>query len=210
MKTHHSNICGTLKFVPDRPRELVSGGYDSALLHFDFLQGAVLSRHEIGAIPPSSGISLSPPFILSLAISPTGVAAGGTADGRIWVGLGGEKASSGTSGKKKKKWGGLKAEASFASKTAEGPIVALTFTGARRVVSVTLLGQVAQHNIIGTTELSLEYEWSLQTKAVAKANALAVSRDKIVIGGLTSEGRGVTEVWLRTEGAEPCSGIRSR
>ena len=40
-------ICGTVKFIPDRPRELVSGGYDTAILHFDFLQGNLLSRRDI-------------------------------------------------------------------------------------------------------------------------------------------------------------------
>jgi len=41
-------VCATVKFVPDRPRELVSGGYDTALLHFDFTQGKVLSRLRMG------------------------------------------------------------------------------------------------------------------------------------------------------------------
>ena len=64
MKTRHTNvskqlcrlasgltlaqICSAVKFIPDRPNELVSGGYDSALLHFDFKQGTLLSRFDIG------------------------------------------------------------------------------------------------------------------------------------------------------------------
>ena len=36
-----------MTFIPDRPSELVSGGYDSALLHFDIGQGNILSRFDI-------------------------------------------------------------------------------------------------------------------------------------------------------------------
>jgi hypothetical protein len=41
-------ICGTARFVPNRPSEILSAGYDSALLHFDIAQGSVLSRFDIG------------------------------------------------------------------------------------------------------------------------------------------------------------------
>ena len=41
-----SKICASVAFIPKRPGELVSGGYDSTLLHFDFRQGAILSRRE--------------------------------------------------------------------------------------------------------------------------------------------------------------------
>lgn len=75
-------------------------------------------------------MSLSPPFILSTAVSSTGIVAAGTADGRIWIGTGGEKrpaAATGTSGKKKRsrKWEGLKKDEGLLLKVAEGPIVAL-------------------------------------------------------------------------------------
>ena len=65
MKTRHGNvgtihsdtlctsntlqICGSVSFIPNRHNELVSGGYDSALLHFDFKQGTLLSRFDIGS-----------------------------------------------------------------------------------------------------------------------------------------------------------------
>jgi len=45
---HIHKICGTVRFVPNRPSELLSAGYDSALLHFDITQGSVLSRFDIG------------------------------------------------------------------------------------------------------------------------------------------------------------------
>jgi hypothetical protein len=68
------------------------------------------------------GISLSPPFIIATAISPTGVLAVGTADGRLCIFFGGEKHPS---KKKSKKWGGLNRDEMLAIKVAEGPIVAL-------------------------------------------------------------------------------------
>ena len=77
--------------------------------------------------PPSSGISLSPPFILSLSMSASGLIAAGTADGRVWIGGGGEKRSGVASGKKKRnrKWEGLKDDEAFTTKIAEGPVVAV-------------------------------------------------------------------------------------
>lgn len=68
-------------------------------------------------------MTLSPPFVMSMAMSPTGVLAAGTADGRLWLGFGGERASG--LGKKKKKWQGLNEEDTMMTKVAEGPIVAM-------------------------------------------------------------------------------------
>jgi len=47
MKAGHTNVCDSLSFIPDRPRELLSGGYDKALLHFDYLQGTTLSQFDL-------------------------------------------------------------------------------------------------------------------------------------------------------------------
>jgi hypothetical protein len=128
-------------------RLVVSGGYDCHLLHFDFRRGVLLSRFDLGAFhlaactnlndqhilessqaPDSGGgnISLSPPFITSLAVSSTGVIAAGTADGRLWVGFGGEKSLSAGIKKKKKRrfWEGLKDDSdSFCESVARGPVV---------------------------------------------------------------------------------------
>ena len=79
----------------------------------------------------SSNITLSPPFVISLAMSPNGVIAAGTADGRLWLGFGGEKEERSTSSprtkskrKKRRYWEGLKAEnESSIFSIAEGPIV---------------------------------------------------------------------------------------
>ena len=73
------------------------------------------------------GIGLSPPFIMSMAMSNTGVLAAGLADGRLWLGLKGDKASTSRKGpkKKSKKWEGLDEDESILVKVAEGPIVAM-------------------------------------------------------------------------------------
>lgn len=133
-----------MRFVPDRPNEIVSAGYDSALIHHDAQQGSFLSRHDISkayserlqitladsesAAPPPSeaGLSLSPPFVLGISLSANGIIAACTADGQIWLGCGGEKRSKvgGTKPKKSRKWEGLKQGQNVSRKIAEGPVVA--------------------------------------------------------------------------------------
>jgi len=72
-------------------------------------------------------MALSPPFVMSMAMSTTGVLAAGTADGRLWLGFGGERPSTGGKGtnKKTKKWEGLEENEALLIKVAEGPIVAM-------------------------------------------------------------------------------------
>ena len=55
------------------------------------------------------GMSLSPPFIMSMAMSNTGVLAAGTADSCLWLGFKGDKTSNSGKGpkKKSKKWEGF-------------------------------------------------------------------------------------------------------
>lgn len=69
-------------------------------------------------------MSLSPPFVISMAVSTTGVVAAGTADGRLLIGFGAERGALGK-GKKAKKWEGLNPDETLLIKIAEGPIVAL-------------------------------------------------------------------------------------
>jgi hypothetical protein len=110
------------------------------LLHFDFRQGTLLSKREFGtsflvdrlrtkghtspiaSVPQTTAVSLSPPFVLCLSISSTGTVAAGTADGQIWIGLGGDKK---VSVKKTRKWGGLREDMGLSKKIADGPVVAL-------------------------------------------------------------------------------------
>lgn len=62
-------------------------------------------------------------------MSSTGVLAAGTADGRLWIGFKGDKASKSNPGKgpkkKSKKWEGLDEDEALLIKVAEGPVVAM-------------------------------------------------------------------------------------
>ncbi|KAL0066411.1 hypothetical protein AAF712_006453 [Marasmius tenuissimus] len=66
------------------------------------------------------------------AISPAGALAAGLADGRLWMGFGGEKsASPKPPGKKRaRKWNGLAEEGEIVEKVADGPVVAAAFIDA--------------------------------------------------------------------------------
>ncbi|KAG2139618.1 WD40-repeat-containing domain protein [Suillus bovinus] len=211
MKTSHDNICGTVKFIPDRPSELVSGGYDSRLLHHDFHQRTISSRFDLGMshLSESSGVLMSPPFILSSAMSPSGVLAVGTADGRVWIGTSGEKmsrVSSGTSvNKKRRKWEGLKQDGAFTADVGHGPITALAFIGPRTLFTSTLMGKVTLHEVGGPTadgKLDLSAKWMKATTDVNKVNGIIATGDLIIIGGLSERGEGMIEVWEK----EPKSG----
>jgi hypothetical protein len=68
-------------------------------------------------------VTMSPPFIMSLCIALNGIIAAGTADGKLWLGFGGEKMYSGSKSKKKSKWGGLDPEQASVVSVAEAPIV---------------------------------------------------------------------------------------
>ena len=76
----------------------------------------------IAAPPPSGGVSLSPPFVLSLSVNSTGLVAVGTADGRVWLGGGGEKRQNNKK-KRSRKWEGLKEDEGIWLQVADGPVV---------------------------------------------------------------------------------------
>ncbi|KAI0306618.1 WD40-repeat-containing domain protein [Multifurca ochricompacta] len=195
MKTQHSSICATANFVPDRPSEIISGGYDSALLHFDFRQGMLLSRRVLTSLLQSSTVSFSPPFILCLSVSSTGAIAAGTADGQLWVGLGGDKRNS---VKRTRKWGGLREDMSLSKRIADGPVVALAFLNPTTVITSTLLGNISQHSIRIEGEAG---DWRVdsvsltKTQSIEKVNALAVHGKNITLGGLKADGKGAAEVY---------------
>ncbi|KAI0273585.1 WD40-repeat-containing domain protein [Gloeopeniophorella convolvens] len=195
MRVHHSSICATVRFIPDRPGEVVSGGYDSTLMHFDWRQGSILSRRQFSSPPPTSEVSLSPPFVLCLAVSITGAVAAGTADGQLWVGLGGDKR---VSIKKSRKWEGLREEMGLSCKVADGPIVTLAFLNPETIVTSSLLGVVSLHSVhIRGTASNWKVESTAlgQTEIIAKVNAIAIHGNSISIGGLTTDGKGIVEVY---------------
>lgn len=129
-----------MRFIPNRPSELLSAGYDSAMLHFDIVQGSILSRFDVGmwllggrnplfilfpaSLPPSSGVSLSPSFFHSVAFSDHSAVIASTADGRVWVGRGGDK-SIASKKKRSRKWEGLKEDEGSWVNVAEGPVVSV-------------------------------------------------------------------------------------
>lgn len=200
MRTKHDSVCGSVKFIPDRPREIVSGGYDTALRHYDFHERKLLSIRKIPTYTVVGGMGMSPPFVMSTAISSTGIIAAGTADGRLLMGCGGYKPPKPKGGKKKrsKKWEGLDEDEEIITKIAEGPIVALAFDESGILTVSTLLGVMVRYEVtIDPDEGSvcLDKVWQQETQSVKKVNALVVGNERIVVGGLTANGSGVFEIW---------------
>ncbi|OCB86785.1 WD40 repeat-like protein [Sanghuangporus baumii] len=155
MKTSHESIAWTASFIPDRPSELLTGGYDCALLLHDFKLRTLLARFDITPSPAlAPGISSLPPFITALALSSQGAVAAGTADGRVWVGLGGVKSIQSESSRKNKskvkrsrKWGGLNEEEGFFVKVGESLIAGLQFITPDTLLSCTVSGKLELHRL---------------------------------------------------------------
>lgn len=208
MRNGHGTVCGSVRFVPNRPGELVSGGYNSTLLHFDILQSKLLSQDDLRAMAPSSGLAMSPPFILSLDISPTGVLAAGTADGRIYVGTSGEAGAGGGRQNRRRKWEGLRSDGRILEEVAQGPVTALAFTSPRELLTCTLLGSVTSHEICGPVsnggQLTIRSTWNRNAGDIFKVNAMVVCRNLLVLGGFQKDGAGVIEIWeeMGTTGAD--------
>ena len=78
----------------------------------------------LAGLPPSTGVSLSPLFVHSVAFSEHGAIIAGTADGRVWVGRGGDK-SIPSKKKRSRKWEGLREDAGNWVNVAEGPVVSV-------------------------------------------------------------------------------------
>ncbi|KZS91138.1 WD40 repeat-like protein [Sistotremastrum niveocremeum HHB9708] len=206
MKTSHEQIASHVSFIPNRPRELLSGGYDSCLLHHDFQLQTLLSKFDIAQSSsqpqePSESISLAPPFIQSLAISPHGTVAAGTADGRLFVGTGGSKESNtGPRAKRRRKWEGLRASTSTVERVAEGPIVGMNWSEDDRLFMTTLGGSL---NVFGESDGKMEKIGHGQTAECFKVNDLAVVQVGedvfVVIAGLTRKATGIIEIWQCTK-----------
>ncbi|KAJ3509300.1 hypothetical protein NLJ89_g5297 [Agrocybe chaxingu] len=198
MEIKHESVCGSVKFVPDRPRELVSGGYDTVLLHHDFFQGKVLSRRQMDPYSVEGGMALSPPFVMSMAMSCSGVIAAGTADGRLFIGFGGERNLTTKGPKKKaKKYEGLDEDETLLIKVAEGPIVAMAFSESRTLTVSTLMGILTQYNLIyeDAGSVVLQQVWQKESPGLEKVNALVADEKRLIVAGFAKDGRGAIEVW---------------
>jgi len=72
----HTNICSAVRFRPHRPWELLSGGYDSKLIQWDFGKSrayCIMDMQEMGCFPDELDCYLvNPPFVHSIAVSATG------------------------------------------------------------------------------------------------------------------------------------------
>ncbi|KZV92151.1 WD40 repeat-like protein [Exidia glandulosa HHB12029] len=194
LKPQHKSVSSPLAFIPNRPRELVSGGYDCTLLHTDFLLGSFLSSLDLSGGTSPADTGAVPPFIHSLDVSPDGRIACGLADGRVWIGSGGVKGLG-----KKKKWDGLDEQQGAFHTVATGPVVGLAFRDESSVFMSSLNGvlklvAVTQSQTEGTT---VTIPWSAQTTKVAKVNALAydAATHRLVIAGITLDGKGALETW---------------
>lgn len=201
MKTTHENISSCVHFIPDRPNELLSFGYDHNILHFEYRQQTILSRRQITPVAQGDGMSLSPPFVICSDISSSGIAAAGTADGQLWVGSGGEKVPSRQQGRKKsRKWQGLDQEYELLQRIAEGPIVALCFVEARVLAYSTLLGGVNLCRVLSEPNEPprIKVISQKQTTVVHKVNALTMGDNQLYIAGLSKDIKGVIETWEYT------------
>ncbi|KAH9857139.1 WD40-repeat-containing domain protein [Lenzites betulinus] len=211
MKSSHTTVCGCVKFIPERPNELLSAGYDCALLHFDIAQGTILSRYDITGPPPSDNISLSPPFVLSISISKTRLIVASTADGRLWIGGGGEKRPSAPSQASKKKrsrkWEGLKQDQGLWVQAADGPIVSVVFKDPEQLIACTLLGIIVTYRVSRDDQGALQASktWSGAVSSGMRVSSIAVNESLIAIGGVKKDGKGVVEIWRITQQAVPQS-----
>ena len=73
----HTNICSTVRFRPRKPWELISGAYDSNIMHWDFARGRYKNKidmvelgHDEG--PSGSAYLLNPPFVHSVDVNTEG------------------------------------------------------------------------------------------------------------------------------------------
>ncbi|TFK63229.1 hypothetical protein BDN72DRAFT_826806 [Pluteus cervinus] len=215
MNQPHTSVSGSVKFIPDWPKEIVSGGYDTALHHYNFTEGDLVARHEMPRSSSTGGTELAPPFVMCTAVGSTGVVAAGTADGHLWLGYGGDKDQNDVSSKKKKSkkpsfWGGLHEEHHVELKIAEGPVVAMAFVSPWKITTSTMLGVVTQYLLdydSSLGKLKISELWEQKTHSIEKVNALVVDDKRIIIGGFDNNGRGMIELWQK--GEQPPAAINS-
>ncbi len=75
LRYNHTNICSAVCFRPGKRWELVSGGLDCRLVHWDFSKPKCLNQfntQELFAIPGDSSYMVNPPFVHHVSCSPSG------------------------------------------------------------------------------------------------------------------------------------------
>eukprot|EP01118_Nematostelium_gracile_P018990 TRINITY_DN8628_c0_g1_i1.p1 TRINITY_DN8628_c0_g1~~TRINITY_DN8628_c0_g1_i1.p1 ORF type:complete len:330 (+),score=48.70 TRINITY_DN8628_c0_g1_i1:40-1029(+) len=71
LRNAHKNICSTIRFVPNRNNQLVSGGLDSQIIHWDYLRLKPIFRFELH-LQNSGAQIVNPPFVHSIDINNNG------------------------------------------------------------------------------------------------------------------------------------------
>ncbi|EPS67361.1 hypothetical protein M569_07414, partial [Genlisea aurea] len=67
LRAGHENICSSVQFIPWRPWEAITGGFDSKLVMWDFSRGRPNKFLNFG-IGADSGQVFNPPFLHALAV----------------------------------------------------------------------------------------------------------------------------------------------
>lgn len=64
----------------------------------------------------------------------------------------------------------------------------------------TMLGVVTQYEVLSDPKqdsVDIDKVWQKKTQGVEKVNALIVDEKRIIVGGLSKEGKGIIEIWQR-------------
>lgn len=182
----------------------------------------------------SSGISLSPPFVLAIAVSSRGLIAASTADGRVWLGTRGDKsapssasASKGKGTKRTRKWEGLAESNSIWVHIAQGPVIAVygavleytcvqvtdlddlrLFVDENTMLTCSLLGSIKVYILAYDSDgkMQAQFKWGNEVHELAKVNAVLANEKWLVVGGLTRDGKGTFEIWDYI----PCTEVESQ
>jgi len=115
------------------------------------------------------------------------------ADGRVWVGRGGDKSI--TSKKKRhRKWEGLKEDEGSWVRVAEGPVVSVDFVGSENLVTCTLLGSLSRYEV-GVESTLATMNWSRNVERLEKVNCMRSNGKYVAVGGFLNDGKGLVEVY---------------
>jgi len=72
LRNGHTNICNSVQFRPHQPWEVVSGGLDSRLLHWDYGTGRVKHNFVMeSASDETDSQMFNPPYVYSVAVGDT-------------------------------------------------------------------------------------------------------------------------------------------
>lgn len=167
--------------------------------------------------------------MLSISISKTRLIVASTADGRLWIGGGGEKRPSAPSQASKKKrsrkWEGLKQDQGLWVQAADGPVVSVyaysylvcncrsltvlyrVFKDPEQLIACTLLGIIVTYRVSRDDQGALQASktWSGAVSSGMRVSSMAVNESLIAIGGVKKDGKGVVEIWRTTQQAVPQS-----